>query len=52
MQRTDFDFDVISGPSAPSLASLLRREAPQPPAPPPAERQLDPAEARPETRRP
>jgi len=53
MQRTDFDFDVISGPSAPPLASLLQRPpAPQPAAPPPTECQLDPAQGRPETRQP
>ncbi|NOG73274.1 hypothetical protein [Roseicella sp. DB1501] len=44
MQRSDFDFDVISGPSAPPLI----RTAPQPSAPAPAEpRDTAPAEAQP-----
>jgi hypothetical protein len=44
MQRSDFDFDVISGPSAPPLI----RTAPQPATPAPAEpRDTAPAEAPP-----
>ena len=44
MQRSDFDFDVISGPALPPS------RPPAPPAPrPPA---LDPAAARPESPKP
>ncbi|WP_380069319.1 hypothetical protein [Dankookia sp. GCM10030260] len=48
MQRSDFDFDVIGGPSGPPL---FPRPAQQPPAPPstPAERALDPAAHRSES---
>jgi hypothetical protein len=53
MQRTDFDFDVISGPSTPPLATLLQRPpAPAPAAPPAPDRPLDPALHRPEARQP
>ena len=53
MQRTDFDFDVISGPSAPPLAALLQRpQAPQPSAAAPAQRPLDPAAPGTEARQP
>jgi|GEM_PF-4585551 hypothetical protein len=47
MSRTEFDFDVIGGPTHPPLASLLQRP-PQPPAPP-APAALDQPPARPET---
>ncbi len=44
MQRSDFDFDVISGPALPP--------APRPPAPPPPPPALDPAAARSESPKP
>ena len=44
MQRSDFDFDVISGPALPPV------RPPVPPAPPPPA--LDPAAARPESPKP
>ena len=45
MQRSDFDFDVIGGPSGPPLFPR-----PAPPAPvAPADAALDPATQRPET---
>jgi hypothetical protein len=50
MQRTDFDFDVIGGPSTPPLATIL---PPRPAAPgatsEPQDRSLDPAAQRSET---
>ncbi|MDO9708577.1 hypothetical protein [Paracraurococcus lichenis] len=58
MQRSDFDFDVIGGPSAPPLAAIL---PPRPAVPRPADarlpgapqdRSLDPAAHRPESRTP
>ncbi|MCB4821596.1 hypothetical protein [Roseicella aerolata] len=50
MQRTDFDFDVIGGPSSPPLVlSSAPRPAEQRPAPAPADHSLDPAAQRSET---
>ena len=48
MQRSDFDFDVISGPSAPPP----RPAAATPAAPPPAPVSLDPATVQHESRKP
>jgi hypothetical protein len=45
MQRSDFDFDVISGPALPPPQRPSAPAAPPPPA-------LDPAAARPESPKP
>jgi hypothetical protein len=48
MQRTDFDFDVIGGPSGPPLPPRPTQQAPAMPSAP-ADRALDPAAHRPES---
>jgi hypothetical protein len=50
MQRTDFDFDVISGPSAPPLPPRPTERQPAGTAGTgPGDRPLDPAAHRPES---
>ncbi|MBL6457973.1 hypothetical protein JMJ55_21800 [Belnapia sp. T6] len=49
MQRSDFDFDVISGPAIPPPARPLAPLAPPAPRAPTAPPALDPAATRPES---
>jgi hypothetical protein len=49
MQRSDFDFDVIGGPSSPPLFPRPTEQRPTTPSAPPADASLDPAAHRPES---
>ncbi|WP_165943219.1 hypothetical protein [Roseicella aquatilis] len=50
MQRSDFDFDVIGGPSTPPLAAILPPRPAEPrPVPAQVDRSLDPVAQRSET---
>ena len=48
MQRSDFDFDVIGGPSSPPLPPRPTQQGPAAPSAP-AQGSLDPATHRPES---
>ena len=49
MQRSDFDFDVIGGPSSPPLFPRPTGQHPAAPGKPAPDASLDPAEHRPES---
>jgi hypothetical protein len=49
MQRSDFDFDVIGGPSSPPLFPRPTEQRPTTPSAPAPDASLDPAAHRPES---